>query len=693
MKGDAVDTERQRRGDRCRRAAAATAAAKETLEKRGADDACTAASAAEDDQACSASNRGSSSCSNSYSSNCSSSSGDLFVVGMYQYDEATRSRRGGLSFYSVQQQQQSAAAAAAAATPSVSCILHHPTESFGCLDTRWLCAAEGCCCSSFSSSRILPHEFESLLAVIGSDCALHAFRVCGHPEEEEQANNSRTSSSSSSGGSSSSSSSLRCSAAARVPLLQAPGRDQIGLGLDALHGQPKFIAATCSDGSAAVVTDLEFLSLLWRAHDAEAWAVAVSPHSSSSLIATGADDCRLRLWDIRSCCRFAALETVISSSSSSSSRSSRSSSRRSSRGSSAERSPCLRAESSKSHSMGVTSLCFSPTNSQLLFSGSYDGFIRCFDLRQLKYPLSSSQASGGLWRLRLSPGAPSAGSGGPRGAPGAASGGPRGAPGAASGGPRGPPEPPKGRQQRPLLLAACCHGGYEVWEMEEAEDGAAPVLQQLLQQQPHESMAYGITQLCCLPQQEQQQQPQQQQQRFIGASPTGERELQQQLLQLLELLLQQQQQLAAPSLPPFRSGFSSSRTGRQRTQGRRSSSISAKKRRQELLLRLQQVCCSRSSKRNRQRIGQRQAIVRQRQQLRLIRTWPVNRTQAFFPCCSKGAPSSSRGPLHHCCCGYSRRGPAAVPYGHILWPASAACSSSNSSSSNSTIGSNGAVAG
>ncbi|KAL8448109.1 hypothetical protein Emag_004070 [Eimeria magna] len=453
----------------------------------GVAGAAAAAAAAEEEQAAGAAEA-------AIESHAADTLQDIFCVAMYEYKEPTRTRTGGLSFYTVQQQQQQQQQKQQQQQQqqqqtgelAVQLSLLHEAKSFGCLDLRWLCPpGGGCCCSGPPLSE--QRDFESMLVVVGSDCALHAFRVSVHHRDDVSS-------------SSSSSSMLRCSSIADVPLLLAPGQDHIGLGLDALFGTSQCIAATCSDGSVAVVSDLEFLSARWKAHEAEAWSVAISPSPNGKVIATGADDCKLRLWDIRANCRRPAADQPITKNSSSSSSNSssssssdsdsdtndHSSSRSSSSSSSRRDRPRLHAENARVHSMGVTALSFAPHAESLLWTGSYDGFIRCFDLRALRGPLYELGASGGLWRLRWALGEAFQ--------------------------IRGPHTVGSGKGG-PLLLAACCHGGCEVWAAPEAEgDTSAQPLQRVLQLQPHKSMAYGITRLCCSSQQQQQQQRQQQQQ-------------------------------------------------------------------------------------------------------------------------------------------------------------------------------------
>ncbi|KAL8269342.1 hypothetical protein Esti_006732 [Eimeria stiedai] len=353
---------------------------------------------------------------------------DIFAVAMYEYNEASRTRTGGVSFYTVQQQQQQKGELA------VQLALLHEAKSFGSLDLRWLCPpGGGGCCSGPPLSE--QGSFESMLVVVGSDCALHAFRVSVHHEDEVSSSSSN------------SSSILRCSSIADVPLLRAPGKDQIGLGLDALLGNSHCIAATCSDGSAAVVSDLEFLSARWKAHEAEAWSLAISPSSNGNVVATGADDCKLRLWDMRANCGRPAVDKPITTSSSSGSSSSSDTNAHSSSSSRRGRAR-LHAENAKSHGMGVTALSFIPHAESLLLTGCYDGIVRCFDLRTLKIPLYELGASGGLWRLRWAlGGAPQIG------------------------------DPYSGGlgKEGPVLLAACCHGGCEVWGASAAEAATVSV--------------------------------------------------------------------------------------------------------------------------------------------------------------------------------------------------------------------------
>lgn len=96
------------------------------------------------------------------------------------------------------------------------------------------------------------------------------------------------------------------------------------------------------------------------AHDPvmESWTCALAPESG--LVASGADDCCLKLWDIRTA------ENVMTN--------------------------------RRTHLTGVTTLKFM-SDTELL-SGSYDERIRRFDIRNLNQPITEVRSIGGVWRLK-----------------------------------------------------------------------------------------------------------------------------------------------------------------------------------------------------------------------------------------------------------------------------------------------------
>jgi len=60
------------------------------------------------------------------------------------------------------------------------------------------------------------------------------------------------------------------------------------------------------------------------------------------------------------------------------------------------------------HDAGVTTLCWSsaPGEGHLFASGSYDEYVRLWDLRSLKAPVSTCAVGGGVWRLKWHPSHP-----------------------------------------------------------------------------------------------------------------------------------------------------------------------------------------------------------------------------------------------------------------------------------------------
>ncbi|KAK3224622.1 hypothetical protein Dsin_004484 [Dipteronia sinensis] len=126
-----------------------------------------------------------------------------------------------------------------------------------------------------------------------------------------------------------------------------------------------------SDGSVSIISlaesQLEILQE-WKAHDFELWATSFDIHQPH-LVYTGSDDCKLSCWDIRdSPARLAFLN-------------------------------------SKVHTMGVCCITKSPSDPNTLLTGSYDEYLRVWDVRSISKPVSetSVRLGGGVWRIKHHP--------------------------------------------------------------------------------------------------------------------------------------------------------------------------------------------------------------------------------------------------------------------------------------------------
>ncbi|KAI7827666.1 WD40-repeat-containing domain protein [Gamsiella multidivaricata] len=130
------------------------------------------------------------------------------------------------------------------------------------------------------------------------------------------------------------------------------------------------IAISLSNGDITIL-DLDATSssltenLTWHAHDLEAWIVAWNYHDTNVLY-TGADDCRLKGWDMRMDCSYATF-------------------------------------TSKAHQMGVCSIQSNPHDEHILTTGSYDENVLIWDTRSMRQPLSMTETGGGVWRLKWHP--------------------------------------------------------------------------------------------------------------------------------------------------------------------------------------------------------------------------------------------------------------------------------------------------
>jgi diphthamide biosynthesis protein 7 len=107
----------------------------------------------------------------------------------------------------------------------------------------------------------------------------------------------------------------------------------------------------------------------WLAHEYEIWIVSFDTHRRDVLY-SGADDCKLKGWDVRA-------------------------------------SPTMRSALfvDTSHSMGVCSIQSHPFREHLLATGSYDESLRLWDVRQMRQPVLVTEHAlgGGVWRVRWNP--------------------------------------------------------------------------------------------------------------------------------------------------------------------------------------------------------------------------------------------------------------------------------------------------
>ncbi|KAK7265010.1 hypothetical protein RJT34_32626 [Clitoria ternatea] len=171
------------------------------------------------------------------------------------------------------------------------------------------------------------------------------------------------------------------------------------------------ISVGLSDGSLSIVSLHESkleIQEVWKAHDFELWTTSFDIHHPH-LVYTGSDDCKFSCWDLR------------------------------------DRPPNPVFQCSKVHKMGVCCIEKSPHDSNMLLTGSYDEFLRVWDLRSISKPLNETSISlgGGVWRVKHHPFIPG------------------------------------------LVLAACMHNGFAIVGI---KGDKAQVLETYKQ---HDSLAYG----------------------------------------------------------------------------------------------------------------------------------------------------------------------------------------------------------
>jgi WD40 repeat protein len=149
-----------------------------------------------------------------------------------------------------------------------------------------------------------------------------------------------------------------------IGLTESPGSaertDNI---LMALSDNGTHIAAISAKGQLVILDGShgEAVMDIPAAHDPviESWTCALGP-KECNLVASGADDCCLKLWDVRS-------GTNVMT-------------------------------NKRSHQTGVTTVRFMSETE--LISGSYDERIRRFDIRNIIQPVTEEKSIGGVWRLK-----------------------------------------------------------------------------------------------------------------------------------------------------------------------------------------------------------------------------------------------------------------------------------------------------
>lgn len=147
----------------------------------------------------------------------------------------------------------------------------------------------------------------------------------------------------------------------------------------------------------------------WKAHDFELWAASFDIHQPQ-LVYTGSDDCKFSCWDLRD-----SLSNLV-------------------------------FQNSKVHKMGVCCIAKSPSDPNTLLTGSYDEYLRLWDVRSISKPVNKTSVclGGGVWRVKHHPYVPG------------------------------------------VALAACMHKGFAVVKLEEEKGELIETYDK------HGSLAYGV---------------------------------------------------------------------------------------------------------------------------------------------------------------------------------------------------------
>ncbi|XP_063981536.1 diphthine methyltransferase [Diachasmimorpha longicaudata] len=133
------------------------------------------------------------------------------------------------------------------------------------------------------------------------------------------------------------------------------------------HSTEVKIAVSDSKGFISVYSVIQGrLSLVasQSAHEFEAWITAFN-YWDPNIIYSGGDDCKFKWFDTRTGLHSVGSNTI--------------------------------------HTAGVTSLHSNAESEFILASGSYDEILRLWDTRQMRRPISETNLSGGIWRLKWDP--------------------------------------------------------------------------------------------------------------------------------------------------------------------------------------------------------------------------------------------------------------------------------------------------
>ncbi|CAN6713842.1 unnamed protein product [Malus baccata var. baccata] len=132
-----------------------------------------------------------------------------------------------------------------------------------------------------------------------------------------------------------------------------------------------YITVGLSNGSVAIASigesQLETQET-WKAHDFEVWTTSYDIHQPQ-LVYSGSDDCKFKCWDLR------------------------------------DGPSKLAFQNTKAHTMGVCCIAKNPYDSNSVVTGSYDEYLRFWDVRSISTPVNETSVclGGGVWRIKFHP--------------------------------------------------------------------------------------------------------------------------------------------------------------------------------------------------------------------------------------------------------------------------------------------------